>query len=54
MDWSDIILLILVVAILVLYVRLMLKNRRLRQMADESNRLRREATEAERRNRQLK
>lgn len=54
MDWSDVILLILVVAILVLYIRLMRKNKRLRQMADESNRLRLEATEAERRNRQLK
>ena len=39
MDWSDAILLILVVAILVLYIRLMLKNRRLKQMADEANRL---------------
>ena len=54
MDWSDVILLILVATILVLYIRLMLKNRRLQQMADEANRLRREATEAERRNRQLK
>lgn len=54
MDWSDVILLILVVTILVLYVRLMLKNKRLQQMADEANRLRQEATEAERRNRQLK
>lgn len=54
MDWSDAILLILVVTILVLYIRLMLKNRRLRQMADEANRLQLEATEAERRNRQLK
>ena len=54
MDWSDIILLILAVAIFVLYIRLMLKNKRLRQMADEANRLRLEATEAERRNRQLK
>ena len=54
MDWSDVILLILVVTILVLYIRLMLKNKRLEQMADESNRLRLEATEAERRNRQLK
>ena len=54
MDWSDAILLILVVTILVLYIRLMLKNRRLKQMANESNRLRLEATEAERRNRQLK
>lgn len=54
MDWSDAILLILVVAILVLYIRLMRKNKRLRQMADEANRLRLEATEAERRNRQLK
>ena len=54
MDWSDVILLILVVTILVLYVRLMLKNKRLQQMADEANRLRQEASEAERRNRQLK
>ena len=54
MDWSDIILLILAVTIFVLYIRLMLKNKRLRQMADEANRLRLEATEAERRNRQLK
>ena len=54
MDWSDVILLVLVLAIMVLYIRLMRKNKRLRQMADEANRLRREATEAERRNRQLK
>ena len=54
MDWSDVILLILAVVIFVLYIRLMLKNKRLQQMADEANRLRREATEAERRNRQLK
>ena len=54
MDWSDAVLLLLVVAILVLYIRLMLKNKRLRQMAEEANRLRLEATEAERRNRQLK
>lgn len=54
MDWSDVILLLLVVTILVLYIRLMRKNKRLQQMADEANRLRQEATEAERRNRQLK
>jgi len=54
MDWSDVILLILVVAILVLYIRLMLKNRRLQQMADEANRLRRETDAAWQRNRQLK
>lgn len=54
MDWSDIVLLILALAILVLYIRLMRKNKRLQQMADEANRLRNEATEAERRNRQLK
>ncbi len=54
MDWSDVVLLLLVVAILVLYIRLMLKNQRLRQMADEANRLRLEASEAEHRNRQLK
>lgn len=54
MDWSDAILLLLVVAILVLYMRLMRKNLRLRQLADESNRLRREAEATEQRNRQLK
>ena len=54
MGWSDVFLLILVVTILVLYIRLMLKNKRLQQMADEANRLRQEASEAERRNRQLK
>lgn len=54
MDWSDVILLLLVVAILVLYIRLMLKNKRLRQLADEANRLRREADAAWQRNRQLK
>ena len=54
MDWSDVILLILVVAILVLYIRLMRKNNRLRQMADEANRLRLEAEAAWQRNRQLK
>lgn len=54
MDWSDVVLLLLVVVIFVLYIRLMLKNKRLQQMADEANRLRCEATEAERRNRQLK
>lgn len=54
MDWSDVILLVAVAVILFLYIRLMLKNKRLRQMADEANRLRLEATEAERRNRQLK
>lgn len=54
MDWSEVILLVAVAAILFLYIRLMLKNKRLRQMADEANRLRLEASEAERRNRQLK
>ena len=54
MDWSDVILLILTLIVLVLYIRLMRKNKRLKQMADEANRLRLEATEAERRNRQLK
>ncbi len=54
MDWSDVVLLILAATIFVLYVRLMLKNQRLRQMADEANRLRLEASEAEHRNRQLK
>ena len=54
MDWSDIVLLVAVAIIFTLYVRLMLKNRRLRQMADEANRLRSEAAEEQRRNRQLK
>ena len=54
MDWSDVILLILVVAILVLYIRLMLKNKRLRQLADEAEQSRREAEAAWQRNRQLK
>ena len=54
MDWSDVILLLLVVAILVLYIRLMLKNKRLQQLADEANRLRCEAEAAWQRNRQLK
>jgi len=54
MDWSDVVLLILAATIFVLYVRLMLKNQRLRQMADEANRLRLEASEVEHRNRQLK
>ena len=54
MDWSDVVLLLLVVAIFVLYIRLMLMNKRLRQMADESECLRREAEATEQRNRQLK
>ena len=54
MDWSDIILLLLALAILVLYIRLMLKNKRLRQMAEEQKRLRDEAEDAWQRNRQLK
>ena len=54
MDWSDIVLLFLVIVIFVLYVRLMRKNVRLRQMADESDRLRQEAEAAWQRNRQLK
>ncbi len=54
MDWSDIVLLVLVIVIFVLYVRLMRKNVRLRQMADESDRLRQEAEAAWQRNRQLK
>lgn len=54
MDWSDVILLAAIAAILVLYIRLMRKNRRLRQLADEANRLRHEAAEEQRRNRQLK
>ena len=54
MDWSDVILLILALTILVLYIRLMLKNKRLRQMAEEQRRLRDEAEAAWQRNRQLK
>ena len=54
MGWYDVILLLLAVAIFVLYIRLMLKNKRLRQMADEANRLRCEAEAAWQRNRQLK
>lgn len=54
MDWSDVVLLVLAAAIFVLYVRLMLKNKRLRQMAEEANRLRCEAETTEQRNRQLK
>ena len=54
MDWSEFVLLVAIAAVLFLYIRLMLKNKRLQQMADEANRLRQEATEAERRNRQLK
>lgn len=54
MDWSDIVLLIAVVAIFTLYVRLMRKNQHLRQLADEADRLRREAAEEQQRNRQLK
>ena len=54
MDWSEFVLLMAIAAVLFLYIRLMLKNKRLQQMADEANRLRQEASEAERRNRQLK
>ena len=53
-DWAIWLLIAAVAAILFLYIRLMLKNRRLRQLADESNRLRREAAEEQQRNRQLK
>lgn len=57
MDWSDWAVWVAMVAIVLgvaLYVRLMRKNRRLRQLMDEANRLRREAEAAEKRNRQLK
>lgn len=57
MDWSDRavwLLMAAIVAILLLYLRLMRKNRRLRQLADEANRLRCEAAEEQQRNRQLK
>lgn len=54
MDLSDAILLVAVAIIFTLYMRLMIKNRRLRQMADEANRLRCEAAEEQKRNRQLK
>ena len=45
MDWSDIVLLVAVAIIFTLYVRLMLKNRRLSQMAELECRLRKEAAE---------
>lgn len=54
MDLSDWVLLAAVAAVLVLYIRLMRKNRRLRQLADESTRLRLDAEAAWQRNRQLK
>jgi len=54
MDWSDIVLLVAVAIIFTLYVRLMLKNRRLSQMAELECRLRKEAAEQQQRNRQLK
>ncbi|MBQ8703504.1 MAG: hypothetical protein IJ524_03905 [Bacteroidales bacterium] len=57
MDWSDWAVWVALGALMVvavLLVRLMRKNVRLQQMADEANRLRREASEAEVRNRQLK
>ena len=57
MDWSDWAVWVAIGAIIVvgvLYVRLILKNKRLRLLADEANRLRREADEANRRNSQLK
>ena len=54
MDWSEIVLLVAVAIIFTLYVRLMLKNRRLKQMADLESRLRQEAAEQQQRNRQLK
>lgn len=54
MDWSDVVLLILIAVILLQYIRLARKNKRLRQMADEANRLRVDAEAAWQRNRQLK
>lgn len=54
MDWSDIVLLVAVAIIFTLYVRLMLKNRRLSQKAELECRLRKEAAEQQQRNRQLK
>ena len=54
MDWSDIILIILATTILVLYIRLMRKNVRLKQLADEAEQNRRESEATEQRNRQLK
>lgn len=57
MEWSNWAIWVLkaaVAAILFLYIRLIIKNRRLRQLADEANRLRREAAEEQQRNRQLK
>lgn len=54
MDWSEIVLLLAIAIILVLYLRLMRKSRRLRQLADEADRLRCETIEEQKRNRQLK
>lgn len=54
MDWSDVILLIAIAIILLQYVRLSRKNKRLRLLADEANRLRHHADATEQRNRQLK
>ena len=51
MGWFDV---IIVATILVLYFRLVRKNKRLKQLADEANRLRREADAAEKANRRLK
>ena len=44
MDWSDAILLVAVAIIFALYLRLMIKNRRLRQMAELESRLRQNNT----------
>ena len=57
MDWSDWAVWLLLAALIVnvvLYVRIMRKNRRLHALADESNRLRHAAEATEQRNRQLK
>lgn len=54
MDWSDLVLLLLVAVVLFLYIRLVRKNKRLSQLAAESHRLRLQAEATEQRNRQLK
>ena len=54
MGLSEVILLVAVAAIFTMYVRLMLKNRRLRQMAEQESRLRSEAAEQQQLNRRLK
>ncbi len=54
MGWSDVLFLALAVVIFLMYLRLRRKSKRYRQLANEANRLRREAAEEQERNRKLK